>query len=85
MFWKHKAEHLAQCRGWSRKDFPEGAAFRLALDDWVEITQTKRGWEGTEKNALEETVSGALGGLWAQGTCVRTPEEGQCGWDLMQS
>lgn len=61
MFWKHKAEPLAQCMWQGRKVSPEGATFRLALDDWVEVTWTKKWWEGTEKNAFEEAVSGALG------------------------
>lgn len=83
MFWKHKAEPLAQCMGQGKKVSPEGATFRLALDDWVEVTRTKKWWEGTQKNAFEEAVSGAPRGLQAQGTCEET-KEAQCGWDLRQ-
>lgn len=83
MFWKHKAEPLAQCMGQGRKVSPEGATFRLALDDWVEVTWTKKWWEGTEKNAFEEAVSGALRGFQAQGPCEET-KEARCGWDPRQ-
>lgn len=62
-----------------RREQPLG----LALDDWVEVTWTKKWWEGTEKNVFEEAVSGALRGLQAQGTCEET-KEARCGWDPRQ-
>lgn len=81
MFWKHKAEPLSQCMWQGRKVSPEGATFRLALDDWVEVTWTKKGngGRGQRRMHFEEAVSGALRGLQAQGTCEETKRLGVAG------
>lgn len=56
-----EAEHLAQCRGWSRKDIPRKVTYELAPDDRAQVTQRRVVW-GTEKNAFYEPVWECLGG-----------------------